>query len=82
MDYTNYLNKKYNVSHDFNAYFKEIKTIPKGFIPSYDMDEETLIAKDSIIKIKHIELIGDIPYWYEVELNNEINGILYFWLGD
>ena len=46
------------------------------------MDEETLIAKDSIIKIKHIELIGDTPYWYEVELNNEINGILYFWLGD
>lgn len=81
IDYTNYLNKKYNVSHDFCAYFNEMKTIPKGYIPSFDINE-TLIPKDSTIKIKQIELIGNTPYWYEVELDNKINGILYFWLGD
>ncbi|SHJ48706.1 hypothetical protein [Paramaledivibacter caminithermalis] len=81
IDHTKYLNKEYKVCYDFNAYFKEYDTIPKNFMPAYDI-EETLIAKDSIIKIKHIELEGSVPCWYEVELDDGINGILYFWLGD
>lgn len=81
IDSTKYLNKEYKVCNDFNAYYIEYESIPKEFKPLYDI-EETFITKDSIIKINHIEFLDNVPYWYEVELENGIRGILYFWLGD
>lgn len=80
IDYTKYLNNEYKACNDFQAYFKAFHIIPENFVPSYDI-ELTPIAKDSIIKINHIEFEGSEPCWYEVELNG-IKGILYFWLGD
>lgn len=80
-DYSKYMNTDLKVAYDFDAYFVEYDSIPDDFMPSYDREVSSFV-KGNIIQIEHIEFLGNIPFWYQVKLDNGTKGILYFWLGD
>lgn len=79
------LNKTYEASGSFEAYFDEMDSVPENYYPDWSQEKMVEFQKGEKITIKHINIGGDTmqyPLWYFVELENGKKGLLYFWPGD
>jgi len=77
------LNKEFTVPKEMEAFFKEMDSVPEDYMPDFSEEAKTItLHMGEKIKVKKINENDGVVYWYEVELANGKNGVLYFWMGD